>query len=38
MFETLSDRFDGIFSRIRGRGKLTEDDVDDVLREIRLAL
>jgi len=38
MFETLSDRFDGIFSRIRGRGKLTEADVDDVLREIRLAL
>ena len=38
MFETLSDRFDGIFSRIRGRGKLSEDDVDDVLREIRLAL
>ncbi len=38
MFETLSDRFDGIFSRIRGRGKLNEDDVDDVLREIRLAL
>lgn len=38
MFETLSDRFDGIFSRIRGRGKLSEEDVDDVLREIRLAL
>jgi len=38
MFETLSDRFDGIFSRIRGRGKLSEADVDDVLREIRLAL
>ena len=38
MFETLSDRFDGIFSRVRGRGKLTEADVDDVLREIRLAL
>ena len=38
MFETLSDRFDGIFSRLRGRGKLTEADVDDVLREIRLAL
>ncbi|MEM9202417.1 MAG: signal recognition particle protein, partial [Actinomycetota bacterium] len=38
MFETLSDRFDGIFSRIRGRGKLTEADVDEILREIRLAL
>ena len=38
MFETLTDRFDGIFSRLRSRGKLTEADVDDVLREIRLAL
>src|SRR3954468_15552662 len=38
MFETLSDRFDGIFKRLRGRGRLREDDVDEVLREIRLAL
>jgi len=38
MFETLSDRFDTIFSRVRGRGKLTEDDVDETLREIRRAL
>ena len=38
MFETLSDRFDGIFTRVRGRGKLTEADVDETLREIRLAL
>lgn len=38
MFETLSDRFDGIFSRLRGKGKLTEADVDEVLREIRVAL
>ncbi len=38
MFDALSDRFDGIFKRLRGRGKLTEDDVDEVLREIRLAL
>jgi signal recognition particle subunit SRP54 len=38
MFEALSDRFDGIFKRLRGRGKLTEADVDEVLREIRLAL
>jgi signal recognition particle subunit SRP54 len=38
MFESLSDRFDGIFQRLRGRGKLSEADVDDVLREIRLAL
>ena len=38
MFEALSDRFEGIFGRLRGKGKLTEADVDEVLREIRLAL
>ena len=38
MFESLSDRFEGIFSRLRGKGHLTAADVDDVLREIRLAL
>ena len=38
MFDTLTDRFDGIFGRIRGKGKLSEKDVDDTLREIRLAL
>ncbi|MDW3217630.1 MAG: signal recognition particle protein [Acidimicrobiales bacterium] len=38
MFETLSDRFDSIFKGIRGRGKLTADDVDETLREIRRAL
>src|SRR5690242_20603734 len=38
MFEALSDRFDGIFKRLRGRGRLREEDVDEVLHEIRLAL
>ncbi len=38
MFDALSDRFDGIFTKLRGRGRLSEADVDDVLREIRLAL
>ena len=38
MFEALSDRFDGIFTRLRGKGRLSEEDVDEVLREIRLAL
>ena len=37
MFEALSDRFDGIFKRLRGKGKLGPDDVDEVLREIRVA-
>ncbi len=38
MFDSLSDRFDGIFTRLRSRGRLTEKDVDEVCREIRLAL
>lgn len=38
MFEALSDRFDGIFARIKGKGKLREEDIDETLREIRLAL
>lgn len=38
MFDALSDRFDGIFSRMRGRGRLGEADIDEVAREIRLAL
>src|SRR3954451_18312921 len=38
MFDALSDRFDGIFKRLRGRGRLRDEDVDEVLREIRLAL
>jgi signal recognition particle subunit SRP54 len=38
MFESLSDRFDAIFTRLRGKGRLGEDDVDEVLREIRVAL
>ena len=38
MFDTLSDRFDGIFKRLRGKGRLTDNDVDEVLREIRTAL
>jgi len=38
VFDTLADRFDGIFRRLRGRGRLSERDVDDVAREIRLAL
>src|SRR3954454_4270089 len=38
MFESLSDRFEGIFRGLRGKGRLNESDVDEVLREIRLAL
>src|SRR5215471_16281882 len=38
MFSSLSDRFDSIFARLRGRGRLSDEDIDEVLREIRLAL
>src|SRR5438105_10588748 len=38
MFDALSDRFDVIFKHLRGRGRLGEAEVDEVLREIRLAL
>jgi signal recognition particle subunit SRP54 len=38
MFDSLTDRFEGIFKGLRGRGRLNEAQVDEVLREIRLAL
>ncbi|MGY6502060.1 MAG: signal recognition particle protein [Acidimicrobiales bacterium] len=38
MFDALSDRFDGIFKRLKSKGRLSDDDVDEVLREIRVAL
>ena len=38
MFDTLSGRLDDIFTRLRSRGRLSESQVDEVLREIRLAL
>src|SRR5438552_11891061 len=38
MFDALSDRFEGIFKGLRSRGRLGEAEVDEVLREIRLAL
>jgi signal recognition particle subunit SRP54 len=38
VFDALSDRLDGIFSKLRSRGRLTERDVNEISREIRLAL
>jgi signal recognition particle subunit SRP54 len=38
MFDALSERFDTIFTRLRGRGRLNDTDVDEVAREIRVAL
>ena len=38
MFDSLSSRLEGIVKKIRGKGRLTDDDVDEVLNEIRTAL
>ena len=38
MFDSLSSRLEGIVKRLRGKGRLTADDVDEVLKEIRTAL
>lgn len=38
MFESLTSRFDAIFKKLRSRGILKEEDVDQALREVRLAL
>ena len=38
MFEALTDRLQGVFKDLGGKGKLSEQDVDEALREIRLAL
>jgi len=38
LFDALSDRLDGIFSKVRNRGRLSERDIDEVTREIRRAL
>jgi signal recognition particle subunit SRP54 len=38
MFDSLTSRLDDIFTRLRSRGRLSEKQVDEVLREIRLAL
>ncbi len=38
MFENLSERFDRIVKRLRGQGRLTEENIADTLREVRMAL
>ena len=38
MFESLSDRLDSALGKIKGYGSITEENIQDVLREVRLAL
>ncbi|WP_054029009.1 signal recognition particle protein [Bacillus sp. FJAT-28004] len=37
-FESLSSRLQNVFSKLRGKGKVSEDDVSEAMREVRLAL
>ncbi|MDD3846417.1 MAG: signal recognition particle protein [Syntrophorhabdaceae bacterium] len=38
MFEKLQERFESTFKKVRGYGKLTENNIKDTLREVRVAL
>lgn len=38
MLESLSDRLQGVFGRLKGKGRLTEEDINEAMREIRMAL
>ena len=38
MFDTLSDRLEGVFKKLKGQGRITERNIDEALREVRLAL
>ena len=38
MFDTLGERLGGVFKRLRGKGRLTEADVNEMLAEVRTAL
>ena len=37
-FESLSERFQAAFKKLRGKGKLSEEDVSEALKEMRRAL
>jgi len=38
MFESLSDKLDAVFKKLKGQGKLTEKNIEEGLKEVRLAL
>lgn len=37
-FESLSDKLSSVFKKLRGKGKLTEQDIKEAMREVRMAL
>lgn len=38
MFENISERLQGAIHKIKGYGKITEDNISDILRDVRIAL
>lgn len=38
MLESLSERLQGVLGRLKGKGRLTEEDINDAMREVRMAL
>ena len=38
MFDTLSDRLEGVFKKLKGQGRVSERNIEEALREVRLAL
>ncbi|MGH8011090.1 MAG: signal recognition particle protein [Candidatus Binataceae bacterium] len=38
MFDTLSDRLEGVFKKLKGQGRITVRNIDEAMREVRLAL
>jgi signal recognition particle subunit SRP54 len=38
MFDSLSDKLESVFKKLRGKGVMTEDNIKDALREVRMAL
>ena len=38
MFESLGEKFETLLRKLRGHGKITERNIEDALREVRLAL
>ncbi len=38
MFDTLSEKLDAVFTRLRGHGRLSEENIQEALREVRLVL
>src|SRR5689334_8427869 len=38
MFESLGEKFDGLWRKLQGQGKITERNIEEALRDVRLAL